>query len=239
MIKNKKIMLALTLVFLLIEAVLGYLLQTSQSTIPINLRYTAVVFACTFCILFAERSLSFLLTQITLVCTVGADYFLVYLNPMKQLPAMIFFSIVQISYFLRLYFEDDNKTRKKIHLIIRAMLSLAILVITFAILGKNCDAVAAVSMFYYVNLILNAVFAFISFKKNPILAIGFLLFILCDTVIGFAFIDSYLTIPEDSFIYDILYPGFDLAWAFYLPSQALLAISLLPNRFNKKRICVK
>ena len=230
MIKNKKIIIAFTAIFLTVEIILGILLQTVQNSIPINLRYTAVIIACLFCFLFAEKSLPFLFTQIALLCTVGADFFLVYLEEIQQLPAMIFFSVTQIAYFLRLYFEDQNKTRRKIHLIFRTVASFLILLITFIVLQKNTDAVALVSMFYYANLILNAVFAFISFKKNPIFAIGLLLFILCDTVIGFSLIGTYLPIAENSFIYKIIQPGFDLAWAFYVPSQALLAISLLPNQ---------
>ena len=217
-------------VFITLEIILGILLQTVQNSIPINLRYTAVIIACLFCFLFAEKSLPFLFTQIALLCTVGADFFLVYLEEIQQLPAMIFFSVTQIAYFLRLYFEDENKMRRKIHLILRAVISFLILLITFIVLQKNTDAVALVSMFYYANLILNAVFAFISFKKNPIFAIGLLFFILCDTVIGFSLIGTYLPIAEGSFIYKIIQPGFDLAWAFYVPSQSLLAISLLPNQ---------
>ena len=235
MIKNKRLLILLSVIFLVTEALLGILLQTAQSSIPINLRYTAVVFACLFCVLFAEKSLSFLFTQIALLGTVGADYFLVYRSDMQQLPAMIFFSVVQIAYFLRLYFEDGNKTRRKVHLIVRVAISAAIILVTFAVLGKSTDAVAAVSMFYYANLVLNAIFAFISFKKNPVFAIGLLLFILCDTVIGFSLIDTYLPLAEDSVIYKIIYPGFDLAWAFYLPSQALLSVSLLPERIRQKR----
>ena len=235
MIKNKRLLILLSVIFLVTEALLGILLQTAQSSIPINLRYTAVVFACLFCVLFAEKSLSFLFTQIALLGTVGADYFLVYRSDMQQLPAMIFFSVVQIAYFLRLYFEDGNKTRRKVHLIVRVAISAAIILVTFAVLGKSTDAVAAVSMFYYANLVLNAIFAFISFKKTPIFAIGLLLFILCDTVIGFSLIDTYLPLAEDSVIYKIIYPGFDLAWAFYLPSQALLSVSLLPERIRQKR----
>lgn len=235
MIKNKKLTISLTAVFLILESLLGILLQTAQDTIPINLRYTAIILACLFCILFAERSLSYLFTQTALVFTVAADFFLVYADPMQQLPGMLFFSVTQIAYFLRLYFEDENKTRRNLHVIIRATLSVAAILITLAVLGKNADAVALVSMFYYVNLILNLVFSFISFKKNMIFAVALVLFILCDTVIGFSFIDAYLPIPETSVIYKIIYPGFDLAWAFYLPSQALLAVSLLPNTLSGKR----
>lgn len=233
MIKNKKLLVALAAAFLVAESVLGLLLQVAQDKISINLRYTAVILACIFCAFLAEKSLSFLFTQIALLCTVGADFFLVYLDEIRQLPAMIFFSVVQIAYFLRLYFEDESITRKKVHVIVRVTISFAIIIITTAVLGKSADALSSVSMFYYANLVLNAIFAFISFKKNPIFAIGLLLFILCDTVIGFSLIDTYLPLSGDSFIYKIIYPGFDLAWAFYLPSQALLSISLLPKRLKK------
>lgn len=229
MIKNKKLIFGLSVCFLMLEAALGVLLQTAQSEIGINLRYTAVILAAAFCVTFAEKSKAFIFTQVALICTVGADYFLVYLPDMKQLPAMIFFSVTQIAYFLRLYFDDENLKRRKIHLALRVAISVAILCVTVAVLGKKCDAVAIVSMFYYSNLILNVVFAFVSFKNNHVFAIGLLLFVLCDTVVGFSFIDGYLPISESSFIYKIIHPGFDLAWAFYLPSQTLLAISLLPN----------
>ena len=234
MIKNKKLLLGLSVAFLCIMAVLGVLLQTAQEAIPINLRYTAITLACLCCFLFAQTSYSFLFTQLALIFTLVADYYLVYLQDVQQLPAMLSFSVVQIAYFLRLYFEDENKTRRKVHLVLRAALSVAAIVVTLAVLGKACDAVAVVSMFYYANLILNAVFACISFSKNPLLAIGLVLFILCDTVIGLSLIDAYLPVAQDSPMYRIISPGFDLAWAFYLPSQALLAVSLLPNRWKNQ-----
>ena len=146
---------------------------------------------------------------------------------------MIFFSVTQICYFLRLYFEDTDGKRKKWHLVCRIFLSLAAITLTLAVLGKNSDAVAVVSMFYYANLILNTVFAFIGFKKNPLFAIGLLLFILCDTVVGLSMIDGYLPVSQDSLIYKMTHPGFNLAWVFYVPSQTLLSISLLPKRLNK------
>ena len=234
MIKNKKLLVILSVIFLSVEAALGVLLQTAQHLTPINLRYTAVVLACLFFILFAEKSLSFLFTMLALVCTVGADYFLVYSEEMQQLPAMLFFSVTQIAYFLRLYFEDKSKTRSLVHLICRAIISAVAVGATFAVLRDSADAVAVVSMFYYANLILNIVFAFIAFEKPGVFAIGLLLFVLCDTVIGLSLINTYLPIPEGSFIYKLINPGFDLAWAFYLPSQALLAISLLPKRMRMK-----
>ena len=242
MIKNKKLLLIFSTVFLTIDAVLGYLLQAHQEKTDINIRFAAIVFGCLFLVLFAEKSLSYLFTQLALVCTVGADYFLVYIinesNPLtekQQLPAMIFFSAAQLAYFLRLYFEDESKTRKIAHLITRAVLSVIAVAATFIVLGKNCNAVAVVSVFYYANLFLNFVFSCFLIKKNPLLPIGFLLFILCDTVIGLTLLKNFVTVSPDAFFYKILYPGFDLCWAFYLPSQALLAVSMLPGRFKRNK----
>ena len=233
MIRNKKLIFSLTAGFLAVMTLLGVLLQTAQDVISVNLRYTAVIVACLFFVLFAERTLSFAFTLAALIFTLAADYFLVYLPEIKQLPAMICFSLVQLAYFARLFCEDENRRRRTCHAILHAVLSLLAIVLTLLVLGESCDAVALVSMFYYANLILNVIFACGTFFKNPIFALGLLLFLCCDTVIGLIFVKHYLPIASDSFLYKILYPGFDLAWAFYVPSQALLAISLLPN-FSKR-----
>lgn len=241
MIKNKKLLIIFSSVYLFIQAILGYLLQKQQGYFSIDLRFTAIVFACLFCILFLEKTLSYLFTQLALLCTVGADYFLVYIinesNPRtekQQIPGMIFFSVAQIFYFLLLYFKDENKTRRLVHLITRAALSAIAVGVTFIVLGKNCNTLAVVSVFYYANLFLNLIFSCFFIKKNPLLAIGFLLFILCDTVIGLTLLKNFVTVSPDAFFYKLIYPGFDLCWAFYLPSQALLSVSLLPSKFKKK-----
>ena len=110
------------------------------------------------------------------------------------------------------------------------MLSAAVLIVTAAVLKQRTDALALVSMLYYANLILNVVFAFADFRKHALLSIGLLLFLFCDTVIGLSMLDGYLAIPQDALIYRFIHPGFDLAWACYLPSQVLITLSLLDKR---------
>lgn len=68
-----------------------------------------------------------------------------------------------------------------------------------------------------------AFFAFFSYRRAPLLAWGLLLFLCCDTVVGLQVLRSYLAVPAP--IVSLLSPGFDLVWAFYTPSQALLALS--------------
>lgn len=227
MLQKTKLLVPITSVFIAVEIALGVLLQTATGGTFAPYAYPAIILACMYCVLYAEKSVSYAATQIALVCTVCADYFLVWSKDMKQLPAMIFFSITQLAYFARLYWEETDASRKKGHLICRVALSAVAIGLTLGVLGAEADALALVSMFYYANLLLNIVYAFVHFRRCPLLAIGLLLFACCDTVIGLGLLDNYLAIPANSILYRIISPGFNLAWAFYLPSQVMLSMSLI------------
>ncbi|MBR2944492.1 MAG: hypothetical protein IKC16_05325 [Clostridia bacterium] len=195
--------------------------------------FTSVLISASFMILSCSKTKSYLFMQIGLACTVFADIFLVVIEPMIQLPAMIFFSGTQICYFLRIFFETKSKKEKLIHLIIRASLTVLVQIITIIVLKEKTDALSLVSMFYYTNLILNVIFAFVHFKKSPVLAIGLLLFLLCDTIIGLdimasSYISGTALEAVNSFI-----SGANWAWIFYVPSQALIASSLI--RIKEKK----
>ena len=232
MIKNKKILISLSAIFLLIEIQLSYIIQTSPGSY--NIQFFAIVLACLFCFLFIEKSKSYIFTQVALICTVCADSFLIFPDRQKQLFGMIFFSGTQIAYFLRIFFEEKNPKIRKIHLIIRTSASIIIVLATCVVLGAKTDALSLVSMFYYTNLILNIAFSFVMFKSAYILAIGLVFFAICDTFIGFANIGPYMNISQSSLIYKLLYSGIDIAWVFYVPSQMLLAISLLSQKIKKR-----
>lgn len=210
--------------FLTVETVLGVLLQVCGGLAGRIFSWSAVILACLFCILFFARTPRYLLTQAALLCTVGADWFLVICDPREQLPAMLLFSGAQLAYFLRLLLEDPSRVRQRWHVALRVLLSVGVLLLTLLVLGERADAVALVSMFYYANLILNLVFSFLITGVSP-MSVGFVLFLLCDTLIGISSMGPYLSIPEDAFVWRIIHPGFDLAWAFYLPSQVLLSLS--------------
>ena len=165
----------------------------------------------------------------------GADFFLVLLPKQERLPGMIFFAAVQIMYFLRLYTTDTNAKRKKIHLILRITLSAVILAATFAVLGFGADPVAVLSMFYYTNLVLNVIFAFIDFENTGVFALGLLCLMISDTVIGFHELDDY--IGRDPVVMEVVNQikrsKIDLIYGFYLPSVALIALSPAHKLFKK------
>ena len=81
-------------------------------------------------------------------------------------------------------------------------------------------------VFYYSNLFCNILTALADFKHNSLFAVGLVLFILCDTVVGLqAAAGTYLPISETSIIYRVIFGDFYLSWFFYLPSQVLISLS--------------
>ena len=227
--RSKPLIASAVALFFAAETALGILFQTGHGSGAV-LRYLTVLLACLFCGLLAERSWAYLLTQLALLLTACADWFLVLPSPPNQLPGMVFFSLAQLAYGARLCLAEPSPLRRRVQLWARVLLSAAALTATVLALGKGTDAVALVSMLYYANLILNLILAWTQLPKQAIMAVGLTLFLLCDTLIGLAFLDGYIPIGEESVIYRVIHPGFDLAWAFYLPSQMLLAVSLLPVR---------
>lgn len=232
MLKGKFKYIVFSSVFVFIEIILSIMLQVTEGREYQLYSVLAIAGACLFHFAFFSLSKDYVLTQIGLICTLCADYFLVWSVPQHRLTAMAFFSVTQIAYFLRIYFSDENMKRKKLHLTLRLISLLLIIIVTLCILNENTDALALVSMTYYVNLIFNMVFAFAEFKKHMVFAVGLLLFICCDTVVGLSMLDSYLVIPNDSLMYKLINPGFNLAWVFYVPSQVMISLSLLKEKIR-------
>lgn len=224
---NRRFLIGICTAFVLLETVLGILLQCAHGATVRYASFLSIILAALFCLLFARRTPSYLLTQAALLFTVGADFFLVLLEERQQLYGMICFLFVQAFYFLRLYAEDPNKRRRHVHLYARLLATLLFLALTGAVLKEKTDALALVSMAYYANLLLNIVFSLLQNGWRSLFSIGLVLFVLCDTLIGLSCLDPYITVGEDSFVWTLIHPGFDLAWAFYLPSQMMLSMSLL------------
>jgi uncharacterized membrane protein YhhN len=135
---------------------------------------------------------------------------------------MMFFLVAQTLYAIRLH--KQNQCRTLIWL--RVVLIACAEAVTVVILKEKTDALAVISIAYYANLIVNIIASFTKFRSKRLLPIGFVLFLLCDTVIGLqAASGVYLPISEGSLLHRIIYVNFNLAWFFYLPSQVLIALS--------------
>lgn len=234
MLKNNRIKIIAVTTFCAIETVLFFLVQCTRDNINIAVSYISVILACLFMATSFSKTSSYVFTQFGLIFTVFADYFLVVLDPIKQLPAMIFFSGTQIFYFLRLYLGEKSEQKRKIHLILRVIISLVAIILTFVVLKDEADAVSVISMFYYANLLTNIIAASMQIKGNRLFLIGLVLFIMCDTAIGInELINTYLESENASQITDAIFGKFNVPWLFYVPSQTLIALSL--TDFKTKR----
>ena len=227
MLKSKPFIIGSVAVFAVAEAIMGYFIQKVSGIDYAVLTLSSVFLACAFCALWFNKSFNWIFTFTALCFTVFADLFLTDLirYEYKQSIAMVFFTCVQICYFLRIYFNQTDKRQKIIHVSVRAGLSVFAIVLTAVVLKENANFLSLISMFYFANLAANIVFSFMQFKLNPLFPIGLTLFSFCDILIGLEMLDNFMTIPETSFINKINDVQINLAWAFYVPSQTLISLS--------------
>lgn len=206
--------------FLLVELILYILILTTGGSTLVWSSFISIVICFLYSLLEAKKSSAFIIGG--LACTVIADLFLVVWTPVQRLWGMVFFLIAQTLYAIKLHSSSKNK---KI-LITRVSLIVLAITVAFAVLKDKTDALAIISLCYYANLIVSIMEAFTLFNENKLFAIGLVLFLLCDTVIGLQVASgAYLPISESSIIHKIIFVDFNLAWFFYLPSQVLIALS--------------
>lgn len=239
MLNTRNRLINAAIIFSFLELALGIMVQTTSGMLNTTVSFAAIVLACAFAALMFTRTRDYVLTQLALVCTVFADLFLVVMsNPQREL-AMLFFSVTQICYFLRIYFNQSERIHRKIHLILRICIIVVALTLTVIILKEKTDFLSLISLFYYANLVMNVVFAFTQIKKNIIFPIGLFLFAMCDMFIGFGVLgELYFILEKGTLLYWLANPGFNLAWVFYVPSQACLSLSLLkPKCLYLQKAC--
>lgn len=130
------------------------------------------------------------------------------------------FILVQIAYFIRLYFRFGRKPY--ISLAVRAVL----IAVTLTALGAtgNLTLLTGLVAVYFPMLVCNAAESAILIAKNKWNAIffaGLVLFIGCDICVGlYNFTNVGISFPRE--VLDFVGSAI---WAFYLPSQTLLVLS--------------
>lgn len=226
---NKKFIFSYVCAFVAVELMLAFLLQFKGSIFS----FSSIALCFLFALSFFRKELDFVFTILALLSTVTADFFLVLISPQNQLAGMIAFLFTQSFYAIKLTITKQKLITRISFLSIRLLASITIVIVTILVLKSSCDALAIFSVIYYVNLVVNTIYAFVC--RKWLFAVGLVLFALCDICIGLQIMSSgYLPIPSDSFIMKILYPGFNLPWVFYLPSQAIIALSVFFNRKTHK-----
>lgn len=237
-LNNKKHFLVATTLFVVAQIILGIFIQKTGDITYGILTVSSVTLACIFVIINYQKSKFAFLMILALINTVIADTFLsgLALFDEAQFVAMCFFMVVQVCYFIIIYDRHKSINAKIIHAVIRAIMSIVAVVLTIVVLGDKCNALVIIAMLYFANILLNLIYSFVQIKHSILLAIGLLLFVLCDICIGLHVIDTtMMTIPPTSILYPIVHSGVNLAWVFYVPAQTLLAISTKENMIIPKK----
>lgn len=214
--------------FVAVELVFFLLIQIGVDGFTNYIRFSSVVIAFLFSLALMNKSLDSLFVVLALLFTVCADYCLVIMHPEPKIVAMIFFSIVQLCYFMRLIFSEESAPLRITHIAVRASLIAVAVTLTVIVLGPLADALSIISIVYFANLATNIVFAFMERKKFLLFAIGLLCFALCDIFVGLGvLVSDYIEVEKTSLLYAMTHTDMDLIWFFYVPSQTLIAISNL------------
>ena len=232
MFRSKNFILVTVFLFLLAETFLGICIFQLRPMYGEFLRFLTIVVACLFCFLFIERSWLYVLTQFAFMMTLCGDGFLALPPEPIQIPGVLCFLAAQFAYAVRLFLSEKRPSYRRMHLIVRALGSVLFTGAVAVILRENIDVLALLSVFYYINLVLNFCFSCTQFREQKAMAIGFFFFMLSDLVLGLDFMEPYFALAEDSVLMRILQMDFDFIWAFYIPAQISLAFSLLSKRWK-------
>ena len=147
--------------------------------------------------------------------TVAADYFLVLHN--ARVPGVAVFCFAHVCYILRAFRGERELTRRFV------LFSFTIVTAVVAILLVLDSIFALAGMYaalFMVNLYVNFKFRRVN-KNGTFILIGLILFALCDIAVMLFNVPRYLGVmPALVQIYPFI-------WIFYLPAQAMLAISAI------------
>ena len=212
-------------IFIAAELSLAVIIQATSGRANSLISYFAVILALVFTLFRHTGAAKCPISLVAMAATACADLFLMVTVPQRPIVAMLFFSLVQAAYFLKIYLKTDDRGLRALHLFIRLFLLLTALIITLTVLGEGCDFLAVISVLYFVNLVLNLIFSFFIRKRSLLFSLGLFFFLLCDVFVGFGMMEPYIPISEGSIAYFLANPGFNAAWLFYVPAQTLLALS--------------
>lgn len=166
----------------------------------------AAICLCALTALIGADSRDAVLVAAAQCFTVGADWFLLVRN--GNYPAGVgLFILVQLLYVVRM--ELLRGRSSKAGPVLRALALLAALV-----LFRTGDLLSGLALFYFANLVVNALEAFA--MEERVFALGLLLFVCCDLCVGLWNLRPAPALTEFARV------GM---WLFYLPSQVLIVLS--------------
>lgn len=221
------------LVFIAVEAVIYAVFNVMagmNTPDPIYLKYAGVLLCVALLLtvmFFRNTTRDNAIMLAALFFTAISDLFILVLDKYYEI-GLVTFIIVQSLYLYRLY----SDRLKKIYITLAVRLGVMVaLIITFAALNM-LNLLIAECAIYITMLIANVVDAFIICKKslkNVLFAIGLTLFLGCDICVGLRNFGTVLNVALPVWLINTVVVAI---WAFYLPSQVLITLSVNEGGFR-------
>lgn len=224
--------------FLILQTILLFFVLFNNKSPYISFSIIAICFL-TSIIFVRQARFNFFIT-FAMLFTLASDFLLVLLLPNKDTLkireiAVTIFCGAQLCYFCYLV-ENSSGKKLQTHVMVRIFVCFAALVVPMLVLQSLVNYLVLVTMFYFANLLVSCIYAFIDYKKSPLLAWGLLFFILCDLFVGVQ--EGYnlgvLGISQNSLIYKIFFTPFNFIWLFYTIAQCLIVLSMRYNNVPEK-----
>ena len=185
-------------------------------------QYALVLMCFAFACGHRNETVDGLLAVGALLCTAGADFFLVALKEAQWIPGMAVFCGAQLLWALRLLLMEEGRGRL-LHLLTLGLTCGTLLVVA-VILARGADPVLLMGAVYASLLLTTVVFGWIS-PKNLLFTLGMTLFLGCDLFVAVNNAALYLELDAHPLLKALHDIPFNMMWAFYGPSQMLLSLS--------------
>lgn len=188
---------------------------TGRGGLSVPVKYAGILLCLGFSLLICARWNGDGLVPAALALTAGADWFLLVRND-HYAAGVALFLCVQTVYYLRLRRMGADCGR-----LLRSALALGAGAGLYALgLASPVNLLAGL---YFSQLLSNTVLAWtVKGRPGRLFAVGLTLFVGCDLCVGL-----FNALPPAHPLYPAVSVGM---WFFYLPSQALIALSALPEK---------
>ena len=169
-----------------------------------------------------SRDLDGLLAFLALLFTAGADLFLVALRDEQWIPGMAVFCLAQLFWALRLLVMEEGR-RRLTHILVWAFVCGTLLIVA-VILVRGGDALLLLCAMYASLLLTTVLFSWLT-PQNLLFTLGMTLFLGCDLFVAVNNAALYVDLAAYPLLKSLHDIPFNMMWAFYGPSQMLLALS--------------
>lgn len=242
-----------TFSFLMLQTILyGSFLIIDFTNTNINLsnriKFTMIVLCFCYVLFYkksTDKSILFCL-RVALFFTVISDLFILLLD--FYFYGVLTFIIVQQIYGIKLDITIKQKGpgfwKDYFHMLLPRFVVQILLAGIYCLLliglGVNPEKLLVITVFYFISIVTNVIRSIrIAFHdptecSNWLFAIGMISFLLCDISVGLFNLSDF--IPLSDGLYEFIYStSAILMWAFYAPSQVLIALSVKNSKIDKKK----